>query len=528
MVLPQDVSQSNSSSTDARRFRALVECSSDAIFLSNFETGAFEEFNQEACRLFGYPSEELLGKTGRSLHPPSRGEEVDEISHELVGTGKAWRPAVRFQRKDGTQFVGELRAHCYEVEGKKLYVTFIRDLSLQDARERELQEAYGNLRETQSQLVHSARLAAVGQLAAGIAHEVNNPAAYVMTNLEVLAGRLSEVSPHDPTEVKELVLEARDCVSDCLEGLERIAGIVKGLKAFARIDHRHIERLNINDTINTAVNLVRPQTRHAATVRLALHSEREIVADRGRLVQVFVNLLLNAAQAIDEGGGDTIFVDSLDTAEGTLVRVADNGPGIPPAFRKQIFDPFFTTKPADKGTGLGLSLCSDILNQHAASLRLDEGSPRGTCFELSFPRDTGLIPAETESLQVTSPHVPRARLLIIDDEVPLVRAYRRSLGQHHDVTVAFNGQEALAILSENQNFDVILCDLMMPGIDGVEVYESALKIDGTLRERFVFCTGGATSTHTREFVSERGIHLLEKPVDFATLNHAILEVIRKS
>lgn len=528
MILPQDSPQSPPSSTDARRFRALVECSSDAIFLSNFDSGKFEEFNQQACRLFGFPSEEMLGKTGRSLHPPDRGEEVDEISRELVSTGKAWRPAVRFQRKDGTQFVGELRAHCYEVEGKKLYVTFIRDLSLQDARERELQEAYGNLRETQSQLVHSARLAAVGQLAAGIAHEVNNPAAYVMTNLEVLAGRLSEVSPHNAAQVKELVHEAKDCVSDCLEGLERIAGIVKGLKAFARIDHRRIERLNVNEAIETAVNLVRPQTRHAATVRRALHSEREIVADRGRLVQVFVNLLLNAAQAIDGSEGDTIFVDSRDTDRGTVIRVADNGPGIPPAYRRQIFEPFFTTKPADIGTGLGLSLCSDILNQHASSIRLDEQVPTGTCFELHFPCDTGLIPAESESPPISSPHVPRARLLIIDDEVPLVRAYRRSLGQHHDVTVAFNGQEALAILSESQDYDVILCDLMMPGLDGVEVYEAALKIEPTLRERFVFCTGGATSTHTREFVSERGIHLLEKPVDFATLNHAILEVIRST
>src|SRR5690606_3663267 len=139
---------------DARKFRALVECSSDAIFLSDFDSGQFVEVNREACRLFGYTAQELKGKTGRQLHPPELGDVVDEISRELVDKGAAWRPAVRFIRKNGTSFSGELRSHCYEFGDKKLYVAFIRDLSLQDARERELQEAYGDLRETQSQLVH--------------------------------------------------------------------------------------------------------------------------------------------------------------------------------------------------------------------------------------------------------------------------------------------------------------------------------------------------------------------------------------
>ena len=524
MAASPSSNESDGNSPDARRFRALVECSSDAIFLTDFDSAQFVEVNQEACRLFGYSADELKGKTGRQLHPPELGDVVDEISRDLVDKGSAWRPAVRFIRKDGTSFSGELRSHCYEFEDKKLYVAFIRDLSFQDARERELQEAYGDLRETQSQLVHSARLAAVGQLAAGIAHEVNNPAAYVMTNLEVLAGRLSTIDRHSAEDVSEFFRDATESIVDCLEGLERISAIVKGLKAFARIDHKDIEEVSINDVVTTATNLVRPQTRHAATVELQLEASHLIVADRGKIVQVVVNLLLNAAQAIDEGTGGRISVTTRDTPDGCLLNISDDGPGIPEHLTTQIFDPFFTTKPVDKGTGLGLSLCSDILNQHRASIRVRR-QERGANFEIQFPKDTGLVPAEATHQHTAAPKIPRARLLIVDDEVPLVRAYRRSLGQFHDVVVAYNGEEALAILENDQHFDVILCDLMMPFIDGVELYESAIKLEPSLEQRFVFCTGGATSARAHQFIANHGIHLLEKPVDFMTLSQAILQVI---
>src|SRR5690606_33786901 len=120
------------------------------------------------------------------------------------------------------------------------------------------------------------------------------------------------------------------------------------------------------------------------------------------------------------------------------------------------------------------------------------------------------------------------RLLIVDDEVPLVRAYRRSLGQFHDVVVAYNGQEALAILADDRHFDVILCDLMMPIVDGVELYENAIKLEPSLKKRFVSCTGGATSGRAYQFVAIHGIHLLETPVDFTTLSHAILQVILRN
>jgi len=512
------------------RFNAVAECSADAIFITDFDSARFVAVNAKACELFGYEREQLCGMTGRQLHPPEDAALVDEISRDLIANGSAHRRAIRLRRHDGSFFFGDLRSSVYRWEGRKLYVTLVRDISADLSREADLEQAYRALKETEAHLVRSSRLAAIGEIAAGIAHEVNNPAACTLTNLELLRSDLekllAEVSNPERTTTSlgtamELFCkEASESVRDSLEGIQRIAFIVKGLRGFARIDENDVEWVDVNEVVRTACNLVRHQIRHAAQVELELTVHDRLPASRGRLIQVVLNLLLNAAQSIEEGGGSKIVVEASSTRDGVLLRVQDDGPGIPEDLARRVFDPFFTTKGADRGTGLGLSVCADIIHHHHGAIRLVRGRLSGACFEVMLPLNTGLVPrlVTPSSLPAT---LPPLRILVIDDEVTLIRAYRRLLARQHDVVAAYGGEEALAILSRDQDFDLILCDLMMPGTDGVAVYKELETLNPGMLERMVFCSGAPTSARAQSFIRNPEIVFLEKPISGEALKQFV-------
>ena len=508
------------------RFKALADCSADAIFITDFDSAKFVEVNARACALFGYAREKLCGMTGRQLQPLEDAEIVDTIGRELIEKGCVHRPAVRLQKHSGELFFGDLRSSVYHAGGRKLYVTIVRDISAHLSREADLEEAYRALKESEAHLVRSSRLAAIGEIAAGIAHEVNNPAASTLTNLELLHGdlkKLAEEVKRPDTSVSSLVAalelfcnEARESLRDSLEGIQRIAFIVKGLRGFARIDGDDVDSLDINEVVQTAGNLVRHQIRHAAHLEFDLQANERLPASRGRLIQVVLNLLLNSAQAIEEGGGSVIRVSTLGTRDSILLRVEDDGPGVPPEMAQRVFDPFFTTKGADRGTGLGLSVCADIVHRHRGTFRLCKGKLPGACFEAMIPLQTGLSPRITPTSS-PPPSGPPLRILVIDDEVMLIRAYRRLLGRQHDVVAAYGGEEALAILSCDQAFDLILCDLMMPGTDGVSVYEGLQLTYPELLERVVFSSGGPTSARAQDLLRRPGIVCLDKPISSEAL-----------
>ncbi len=504
------------------QFQALIECSADAVFITDFDSAKFLHVNNRAANLFGYEVGELRGMTGRQLHPAEDHAVVDDISRELIRAGSVARHAVRLQRKDGGLFWAELRSSAYLADGRKLYVTFVRDISGKLLRENELNEAYQSLKNIEGQLIRSSRLAAIGQIAAGVAHEVNNPAASALMNLEVLEqdlraladeARLAERLGCPPGVLYELVrrvcAEAEGAVQDSAEAVRRIASIVKGLRGFAQVREEDVQRVTINEAVEAALRLVRPQLRWRVTVRCDLLSTRELVADRGKLTQVFINLLLNAAQAIEGGGGGLIKVQTLDSGDGVLARVEDDGPGVPPDIAPQIFEPFFTTKEAEQGTGLGLSLCADIVHRHRGRLELCPSAGRGACFEIFLPLHTGLIlPQRSQATEAA----PRGRILVIDDDAVLVRGYRRWLGRKHEIIVAYDGEEALQVLERDQEFDVILCDLMMPRFDGVALYEELVAHKPHLLDRIVFCSGGPSHSRYRDFAQLPSIVFFEKPI----------------
>jgi PAS domain S-box-containing protein len=519
------------------QFEALVECSADAIFITDFDSARFIRVNSRATALFGYQESELCGMTGRQLHPADDRTVVDDISRDLIRDGSVTRHAVRLQRKDDSVFWAELRSSAYVADGRKLYVTFVRDISGKLQRELELNQAYQTLKDTEAQLIRSSRLAAIGQLAAGVAHEVNNPAASALLNLEVLEQDVQTLAQDaERAEVREtpqmlfdsvrrVTREAEEAVRDSSEALRRIASVVKGLRGFVQITDTDVQRVDINEVIDAALRLVQHQIRQRASVSCELGASRELIADRGKLIQVFINLLLNAAQAIESGGGGKIRVLTTDSVDGVLIRVEDDGPGVPAHAAPHIFEPFFTTKEAEHGTGLGLSLCADIVHRHRGRLELRSAPVRGAAFEIYLPLHTGLeLPAPVRPRMLAT---ERGRILVVDDDETLVRAYRRWLGRKHDVIVAYDGEEALQVLEQDQEFDVILCDLMMPRFDGVSLYEALIASKPHLLDRMVFCSGGPSSARYQDFAKLPSIVFFDKPIPHAGFEQWVATRIRE-
>lgn len=502
------------------RFQALAECTSDAVFITDFDSARFVEVNARATDLLGYTREELYSMTGRHLHPSEDGDIVSEISRELVDKGKVFRPAVRLQHKSGQSFWAELRSRAYEADGRKLYVTFVRDVSATMVREQELSDAYQTLNEAELQLLHTSRLAALGQLATGIAHEVNNPAATLLSCQEALLSDLASVKqflqdtalPVAETKrgIEELVTSAQSAVRDSLESIHRISSVVNNLRGYATIDVQAITQVDVNDVVHAAQSMVRPELKAVRSVRVSLKAHRTLPGDANKLNQVVVNLLLNAAYAVRNVPDSEMLIETEDDGGGVLIRVSDNGEGIPQSLRGRVFEPFVTTKPASVGTGLGLSVAADIVTKHRGRLSMVSSVLGGESFEMYLPTDTGF--SLRPKPEASPSAAPASRVLIVDDEPTLVRAYRRLLSKSHQVVGAYGGDEALAILARDDNFDLILCDLMMPRVDGVAVYRHLKRWQPHLLSQLLFCTGGPTTPDCRQFLAETKVDMVFKPV----------------
>jgi CheY-like chemotaxis protein len=217
-------------------------------------------------------------------------------------------------------------------------------------------------------------------------------------------------------------------------------------------------------------------------------------------------------------------VRTLDSADGVVVCVEDDGPGVAPEIAGAIFEPFFTTKGAEQGTGLGLALCADIVHQHKGRLELRQKEGRGARFELFLPLHTGL---SVRAPEIGPPVASGGRILVVDDDVALVRAYCRWLGRKHEVVIARDAEDALQVLEHDDAFDAVLCDLMMPNCDGVGLHEALAQRKPQLLERVIFCSGGPTTHRCREFIQRPGIVFFEKPIRQELLDQCISRLIHK-
>jgi len=368
-----------------------------------------------------------------------------------------------------------------------------------------LEASLRNLRNTQLELVQAGKLALVGQLAAGVGHEVNNPLSYISSNLDFV---VSELGPGMSADVRESLNDARD-------GAERIREIVRELQIFSRTDDQELHPTDVNETLNRSIRMAATQLRHAARVVTDFGSVAPVIANGTRLGQVFLNLLINAAQAIGDGQMEEneIRVASRTDQQGQIVvEISDTGPGIPENVRARIFEPFFTTKPVGKGTGLGLSICHDIVVGLSGTITVESEVGKGTLVRVSLPASASLRPPRRASIP-GPPTSSRKRVLVIDDEAPVRRALRKALRSEHDVELVSCAPEALERILAGERYDLILCDLMMPEMTGIELHEALRVRVPEVLPHMVFMTGGAFTDGAREFI-ERSMHtVVEKPID---------------
>jgi signal transduction histidine kinase len=388
-------------------------------------------------------------------------------------------------------------------------------------------------RDLDARLAQTDRLTSMGTLAAGVAHQINNPLAYVLLNLGYVTEEVQKVL-RDGTRSAGAELENRTsevllALEHARDGAERIRDIVWSLKTFSRPDSETRVFLDVTRVLDAALAMVQNEIRHRATLVKDYAPEvPEIFANEARLGQMLMNLVLNAVQALPEDRAATneirVAVKSLGS-ERIVVEVADNGFGIPQPVRGRIFEPFFSTKPVGIGTGLGLSICHGVVSSLGGTLTFETEVGKGTTFRVELPAAVpgpGVkAPARTSNgitgAPASSTHARRNRILVVDDEPIVCRSLERLLAKEGQVFTATSAGDALERIRDGQRFDVLLCDLMLPEMDGPALYESVRAIDARQAERMVFMTGGVFTDRARAFLEGVENKRLSKPFDLETL-----------
>jgi len=331
------------------------------------------------------------------------------------------------------------------------------------------------------------RLRSVGLLAAGIAHEVNNP----LTVLRMTLRQLAELRPAlATTEARQALDEGlRQCTND----LERIAAIVARLGSFSQADENQPPTtVTLDEVARDAVRLTRHRWTDVCEVDVSLATTPPIEGYPSELTQVVVNLILNATQAMKTGGGSRIEVATRGEGAHVELSVSDDGPGIEPSALERIFDPFYTTKERGQGTGLGLAICQSIVKSHDGTLRARSRPGVGTTFTLLLPASrAGASSAPSREARSERDASACRRVLFVDDEASLLRSVKLLLQRQHDVVTAESGEAAIALLQAGETFDVIFCDLSMPGMGGGAVFQWLVQHRPELSDRFVLSSGGA-------------------------------------
>jgi signal transduction histidine kinase len=374
-------------------------------------------------------------------------------------------------------------------------------------------------------LVHLDRMASLGTLAAGIAHEINNPLTYVISNLELLGEELPAALQKAASgeRVSAPLEEFLARLRDALEGAERIRNIVGHVKTFSRAGEDHRTLVDVRSVLDSSIKIVASELRQKARLVRDYAHVPLVLAGAGQLGQVFLNMLLNASHAVEGRPEDNeIRVVTGSSSDGhAIIEFSDTGVGIPASVRHRIFDPFFTTKPMSVGTGLGLSICHGIVQSLGGSIGVRSEVGTGTTFRITLP-PASEAPASSRPSPPIFIRGARGRILVVDDEPRLAEAIRRMLAKEHDVTIASNAKEALELLrAVRPPFDIVLCDLYLPGMTGMDLYDTLAQERPELLGRLVFMTGGAADPRAHDFTARIKNRLLEKPIDIKAFRSMI-------
>ncbi len=391
------------------------------------------------------------------------------------------------------------------------------DLALETARSQRARET--ERAELEWRLKVADRMVTMGTMAAGVAHEVNNPLTYVLHHLDVAERRMA-----DRRELQDL----RGHVVNARTGAERVYTIVSALRTFSRIDEGPKQPVDVRSTLEAALTMASSEVKHRARVEVQQDEPILVMGNEAKLGQVLLNLIVNAAQAIPDADPQRqrIAIRVRREGERALIEVSDTGVGISEEHLARIFDPFFTTKPVGTGTGLGLSICHSIVSELEGSISVRSALGEGTTFVVSLP--LGEQPAlRTSSVQPAA--LGRVgRVLVIDDDRLVAEAVELMLSEEHEVRVVDSASAALAHIRAGESYDAILCDLMMPGMTGIELYFELEAERPALAQRVLFATGGAFTRPAQSFVERMGARVLDKPFRSDELRAKVHKLVARS
>lgn len=497
------------------RYHLVAEASTNVIYDWNLRSNALD-WSPRMAQVFGYEESSSLnfGWWESCLHAADRDRVLKSLDDALRDRCKTWSDSYRFRRKNGSWATVIDRGHVlFDDDG-----TPIRLIG-------EMSDVSGQ-QQLQARLALTERLASVGTLAAGVAHEINNPLAWISSNLQYA---LEELTQLRATTSLPLLDEVNEALKDARVGAERVTTIVRDLKLFARAQDDSAGLVDVRRVLESSITMARNEIRHRAHLERRFDDVPMVKANEGKLSQVFLNLLINAAHAVPEGdvANHCIAVSTgLDARGQVVVQVRDTGQGIEQDVLPHIFDPFFTTKPVGQGTGLGLSICHSIITGLGGTISVDSVPGRGSTFRVTLPV-AAMESQRTPPPQAPPPEDHRGLVALIDDEPAVLAALQRVLGPQHEVHTFSDPVAALERLPTLRP-DVIFCDVMMPELSGAELYNRLLSTHPLLASRLVFMTGGAFSATAREFLDQVQRPVIDKPFTAETVRRLTIEHVARA
>ena len=463
------------------------------------ERGRIRSLNPAALRLLDRAEPEPVGRALSELVHPGQRPQVEHLLAEVRRGRIPPRREIRFLRPDGSERVVGFNLAPLEAEAGGSVLAVMRDIT----QEHQLRQ----------NLIQTEKMAAMGFLLSGIAHELNNPLAGIRAAIQMVLDDVDE--------------EDRELLTMALRETDRAAEIVQRVRDFGRKGGGPRRPIQLNELVRRVVEL-RAYALRNQNIELAESCDPaipEVRADPDEILQALLNLVQNAEQTLawKTAGERRITLATEARAGAAELAVIDTGAGIPKDARDRVFDPFFTTKPPGEGTGLGLTVVHAIVEAHGGRIEIEETPGGGATLRITLP---AAAPAEPEAAEVPRrPRVPEGlRILMVEDEPTIRDVVRRWCDRNGlELTVATDGRGALE-LAKARPFDAVMLDLRMPGMDGRELFQALRRERPDLADRVVFVTGDAMTGGTREFLEASGRPVLLKPFDLGRLAERLAEV----
>jgi two-component system cell cycle sensor histidine kinase/response regulator CckA len=470
-------------------------------------------WSNEMYRIHGLDAQAFSPDVERAVeayHPEDRGLFVDHIRDAIL-LRKDFEFELRIVRPDGSLRNVLSRGKC-EVsdDGRPLAIFGV----FQDVTER---------KQLHERVVHSERMATVGTLAAGVAHEINNPLTWVIANLDAIDRELDAVR-HGEADIDQL----SKMIEEAQQGADQVKRIVRDLLTYSRAQPEQLEGVDVQGTLDVAVNIATNQFKYRAHLVRDYGRVPAVVADESRLTQVFVNLIVNAAQAIPERRsqphghereGVIELRTSVDPDGRVRVAVKDNGLGMPDAVKARVFDPFYTTKPVGVGTGLGLSISNNIIKSFHGEIQIESEVGKGTTVSVLLP-----AAEETGSYGAAEDAEPRLRVVVVDEAGLLGRPLSRMLGKAYEVISLRSSRDALALIDSSEPVDAILCDVGLSDTSALEFYRNVQRIAPALGSRVAFITGDELDD-AGEALERSGLPTIGKPIEPSMLRELVAQLV---